>query len=518
MSPLFLGIDLGTSAVKVLVVDEAGREVSAGRAECKVYQPRPSWQEQDLEEVGTAMTAAVRQAVAKADAKAIRAISFSASMHGLMAVDRDGRPLTRLLTWADGRSQEQARSLAQAQGAAIYQRTGCPATALYYPAKILWLKLHKPELFQGADKFLSIKDAVVQRLTGRWVMDRSHASSNGLLDLRRLEWDAPVLAAVGIGPEKLPELTDSDAVAGELSRTAAAGLGIPAGIPVVPGAGDGGLANLGSGAIDPGQAAVTIGTSGAMRKVLSEPWLDPERRTWCYYLADGRWYAGGAVNSGGIVLRWLRDGWLSDERDRARAEGAEPYERIIALAKPAGPGAGGLLFLPYLFGERTPHWNPLLRGVLFGLAPHHGKAHLARAALEGICMCLAQVHELLQASPGGVSEVRASGGFARSAAWVQLLADMLGAPVTLPRVRESSALGAAILGMKATGAIKDWGEAKGLIPVERTFEPDRAMKDFYQERFQVFKKLYDRLADEFERWSEIQEKADVAGRSQGQGS
>jgi gluconokinase len=513
LRPLFLGIDLGTSAVKALLIDQAGREVAAGHAECKVYQPRPAWQEQDLDEVWQSLQAAVRPAVAQVDPGAIRTLSFSAAMHGLMAADPAGRPLTRMWTWADGRSQEQAESLArELDPRAVFLRTGCPITALYYPARISWLKVHEPEIFRSAARFLSIKDAIVHRLTGRWVADRSHASSNGLLDTRRLEWDAPLLAALGIGPERLPELADSDQPVGELRTEAAEPLGLRPGIPVVPGAGDGGLANLGSGAMAPGQAAATIGTSGAMRKVLSEPWFEPDRRVWCYHLAPGWWYAGGAINNGGSILRWLRDGLLSAERDRALAAGVEPYDRIIALAEQAGPGAEGLIFLPYLHGERTPHWNPRARGVMFGLAPHHGPAHLARAALEGICMCLAQVHELLKVSPGGITEIRASGGFARSAVWVQLLADMLGAPIALPRVRESSALGAAILGMKAAGAIKNLSEAKDLIPIGRTFEPDLTRHAFYQERFEMFKELYRRLEPSFEHWSRLQEK-DREGRS-----
>ena len=508
MTSLFLGIDLATSAAKALLVDEAGQEVSFGSAECTVHQPRPSWQEQDLEEVWLSLQTAVRQAAAKVDPKKIQALAFSAAMHGMMPVDPAGRPLARMWTWADGRSQEQAESLAREHNPGeVFRRTGCPLTALYYPAKILWLKTHEPETFRRAARFLSIKDAIFHRLTGRWLTDRSQASSNGLLDTRRLEWDAPWLTALGIGPERLPELADSDQVAGKLLPEAAQALGLRPGIPVVPGAGDGGLANLGSGATDPGQAAATIGTSGAMRKIFSEPWLDPAGRVWCYHLAPGRWYAGGAINSGGIILRWLRDGLLSDVRDRALAAGEEPYERIIALAESVGPGAEGLLFLPYLYGERTPHWNPRARGVMFGLAPQHGQAHLARAALEGICMCLAQVHELLRASPGGIAEIRAGGGFARSAAWVQMLADVLGAPIALPRVRESSALGAAFLAMKAVGAIKNLSEAKNLIPLGRSFAPDPARKDFYRARFEMFQELYRRLEDSFTRWDRLQEEA-----------
>ena len=197
-------------------------------------------------------------------------------------------------------------------------------------------------------------------------------------------------------------MVEPDEIAGELARKSPPKpWAFPAGIPVVPGAGDGGLANLGSGAILPGQIAATIGTTGAVRKVFNRPWISPSAKIWCYYLASNHWYAGGAINSGGIIMRWLRDGLLSCERDRAVKEGIDPYSVITRMAQSAGPGAEGLLFLPYLFGERTPYWNPNAKGVIFGLAPHHNKAHIARAAMEGVTMCMAHIFELLQNRPEG---------------------------------------------------------------------------------------------------------------------
>jgi gluconokinase len=506
LDSLFIGIDLGTTAVKAMVVDGSGREVSIGSSDCRIHQPRPSWQEQRVEEVWESMVSAVRLAVQDLDAGRIEAVAFSAAMHGFMVVDRDGRPVTGMLTWADGRAGGHAGRLAgDHDGSAVFRRTGCPAAALYYPARILWHREHRPDVINGAGKFVSIKEFIVRRLVGKWVTDRSHASSNGLLDTRSLSWDEPLLSALGIDAEQLPELVDSDQVAGELMEDGAKEMGLPGGIPVVAGAGDGGLANLGAGAIDPGQAVVTIGASGAARKILSEPWLDPEERMWLYHLAPGLWYAGGAVNSGGIVLRWLRDGLLSDERDRALDRGQEPYERIIGMADAAGPGAEGLMFLPFLHGERTPYWNPSARGVMFGLAPHHGKAHVARAVLEGICMSMAHVHELLKASPGGVAGIRATGGFTRSATWVQLIADVLGQAVSLPKVSESSAMGAAILGMKAAGVIKSLSEAREMIKADRVFEPDPEKSRIHKERFELFKELYEHLAEDFEKIADMQE-------------
>lgn len=492
----FLAVDLGTSAVKALVIDEQGRQVGAGSADCPIHQPEPSRQEQDPEEVFAAMRAAIAQAIAGLTPSAISAVGFSAAMHGFMPIGPDDQPLSRLWTWADGRAQAQALALPDRPG--ILGRTGCPATALYYPARIGWLKTNSPDLYRRAVRFASIRDLIVRRLTGRWVMDRSHASSNGLLDTRSLTWDHPLLDLLALDPAKMPDLIEPDEVAGTLLPGPAADLGLPPGIPIVPGAGDGGLANLGSGAVDPGQAAATIGTSGAARKVSSAPWTG-DGRTWCYYLAERRWYLGGAINSGGIVLRWLRDGFLKGVSEKALREGRDPYDDITALAATVPPGAEGLVFLPYLFGERTPYWNPKARGMMFGLGPHHGPAHLARAALEAVCLCLAHVFESLAGSPGEVMEVRASGGFARSALWLQILADCLRRPVALPQSREGSALGAAVLTMKAAGAIKTIAAGREFAPVEKIFEPDPAAAAFYQGRFELFKDLYKRVEADFGR-------------------
>jgi len=501
---LFLGIDLGTSACKALVVDGRGRELALASREYPVHEPGPGLQEQDFGEVFQGMVSATRQAVSGIERKRIAAISFSAAMHGFMPVDKNSRPLMRMLTWADGRSQDQAQTLAAAFGKEIFQRTGCMATALYYPARILWLKKNARGVFQKTRRLVSLKDMILRELVGRWVVDQSQASSNGLLNIRSLEWDRVMLRELGIDEDMLPELVPAEAVVGELGKKPAKALGLPAGIPVVAGAGDGGLANLGSGAIDPGQVAATIGTTGAMRKIFDRPWLAPTGKIWCYYLASGLWYAGGAINNGGIILRWLRDGLLSSERDAAVKAGINPYTPIIRMAERAGPGAGGLLFLPYLFGERTPHWNPEARGVIFGLSPGHGKSQLARAALEGVCMCMAQIFELLKASPAGVKEVRASGGFARSRLWLQIFADMLGQPVAVCRARENSALGAAILGMKATGAIKSLAQARKMVKLSRIVAPDPGRTRFYRPRFLVFKELYSRLEPEFSRWAGLQ--------------
>ncbi len=498
MEPLFLGIDLGTSAVKALVVDRSGRNVALAACPCQVHQPEPSWQEQDPAEVWESMVSAVRSLGRQVELKAVKALCFSSAMHGLLGVDHDSNPLFRMLTWADSRAGCEAEIMAGEQGGdEIYRRTGCPATALYYPARVMWVKRSLPDVFSRVALFCSIKDLFMHRLTGVWTMDLSNASSNGLLSIHELGFDQGVLDVTG-AQDMLPRLIEPDRPVGVLPGPAGE-LGLDPGIPVVPGAGDGGLANLGSGAVDPGQVAATIGTSGAMRKIIPRPWIHPEQKTWCYYLAEKRWYAGGAINSGGIVMRWLRDGLLSDLRDRAMSNERETYQEIIETAMQAPAGSEGLTFLPYLFGERTPYWNPDARGLMFGLAPGHGKAHIARAALEGICMCMAHVFEGLAGSAGEVREIRATGGFTRSEAWVQLLADVLGRPVSIPEATESSARGAAILAMKAAGEIDSISEAGHMTPVKKVFEPDIENTRVYSQRFDLFKELYQRVEDLFKK-------------------
>jgi len=505
MREYFLGIDLGTTACKALLVNSECEEISEGSAEYLVIQPGPNQQELDFDDVWRGMIKAVRQALKGIDKKSVLAIGFSSMMHGFMPVDKNHQPLCRMLTWADGRAMAQAQLLKEILNEKdVYKRTGCPLTALYYPARILWLKENQPEIFSKTSKFVSIKDAILFRLTGRWVIDKSHASSNGLLDIHLLKWHKPLFPALKIEPEKFPELVEPEEPVGTLCAESAKTLGLPEGILVIPGAGDGGLANLGSGAVEMNQVAVTIGTSGAARKVLIKPWLNPDASTWLYYLGNKHWYAGGAINSGGIVLRWLRDSLLSHLRDRALLKKQEPYSEIIKLAMTAPPGADGLIFLPYIFGERTPYWNPDARGVFFGISPHHTQAHFARAVLEGITLAICNVLSLLEKSPGDIREIRASGGLSRSEAWLKLLADMTGMQVVATKTSQGSAMGAAIMAMLGSGRIKSLKESARMIKVEKKFEPDLKKTAFYQEQLLFFKNLYEHLEKHFSRLKKIQ--------------
>jgi len=496
LTDLYLGVDLGTTAVKALLVSVSGEIVSSASADNPVHGPGPSMQEQDFSEVWASTVLAVRECIKNIDVSRIKAMALSAAMHGMMPLDNDKQPLRRMMTWADGRAFDEAKLLREKAGSDIYKRTGSPATALYFPARALWLRKNEPEIFKKTAWFSSIRDRVIMKLSGRLVTDRSHASSNGLLNIHDLDWDPFALELAGIDPEKLPPLVEPDEPVGGLLPETAKELGLPEGTIIASGAGDGGLANLGSGAIEPGQAAATIGTSGAMRKITREPNIHPEEKSWCYYLGEKRWYSGGAINSGGIILRWLRDGWLSDVKAEAESKGVDPYELIIELAEKAPPGCEGLTFLPYLYGERTPYWNPDARGVIFGLSPSHGREHLSRATLEGICMSMAHVFECID--DGSIKEIRATGGFTGSRFWLQLLSDVLGLPVAVPEKGEGgSALGAAVMAMKAAGAVESLSAATGIAPVKSVYRPDMKNHDIYRERMKLFKKLYKDLEKNF---------------------
>ncbi|MEA3344983.1 MAG: gluconokinase [Chloroflexota bacterium] len=489
---LILGVDLGTTACKAIVVSPEGRELGSGSATYPLYTPNPSWAEQDPEEVWEGMVEAVREALASLDdPTAVRALSFSTAMHGVLAVDEEGAPLTRCLIWADQRSTSQVEMIRQqADAHGLYQRTGCPVQPIFLPAKILWLRQERPQVYRRVYKYISVKDYVLHRLTGRYLVDKSTASATGLMDTHKLDWDDEILKLVGIDRDQLPQLVSPEAVLEGIVPQWARELGLSPEMAIVPGAGDGGLANLGVGAVEEGQVASTIGTSGAVRMVTRKPYLDPQERTWCYLLTDGRWFAGGAISSGGLIYDWFRDRFFKrDEVD---------YEELEGYAEEVGLGAEGLLFLPYLAGERNPHWNAQARGVLFGLSLHHGRKHIARATMEGVAFCMYDILLALEGALGGIKEIRATGGFTRSPLWVQILSDVYGHPVATLRARASSGMGAVFLAMKALGYIEELAEVREFVPIQRIYEPDMEHHRRYRELHGLFQRLYRDVEENFD--------------------
>jgi gluconokinase len=444
MDPVVLGLDVGTTSAKATAFDANGQR--RGHAEVVYERSDPAAQDP-----GAVVDAAMR-AMQQVEA---RVVACSTAMHGLVALDEHDRPLTPLLTWADTRAVEQAERL-KAERPDLHDRTGTPLHPMSPLAKLLWFRENEPEVHAAARRWVGLKELVLHRLTGRWVVDWSVASGTGLLELATLDWCAESLELAGIEREQLAELVAPDEVVGD---------------GVVAGAGDGPLASVGVGAVRPGVAACSIGTSGALRLMVERPVVDPLRRVFCYALTDDRWVVGGAINNGGIVLDWARDA-LAPELT---------IDELLDVASGAPPGCDGLLMAPYLLSERAPLWDARATGAYVGLRRHHGRPHLVRAALEGVCQQLHLVLDSLETAGPEVREIRATGGFARSSFWRQLLADVLGRPIGFPANHEGSGFGAALLGLQAIGAIESLDAAADMVQIAEVVQPDPPAAARYRE-------------------------------------
>jgi gluconokinase len=489
-----IGADIGTTSTKAIVFDQAGRILGSHSVEYPLYTPNPGWAEQDPEEIFQAVLKSVKGAVAKAGVEPARVagIGFSSAMHSLIALDGAGAPLNRALIWADNRSSEQAARIKRdLNGHEIYRRTGTPVHPMAPLSKLLWLRENQPDLHSKARFWVGLKEYVIYKLTGQRVIDFGLASATGLFNLQQLDWDEEALAVAGVRKEQLPTPVDTTHVLRGVDSQYAQELGLPATVALVMGSGDGMLSNLGTGAIAPGVVAATIGTSGAIRQVTGAPVTDPSARTFCYALTRSHWVVGGAVSNGGIVLRWYRDNLAEPEQAVAKRLGVDPYELITQYAATVSPGADGLVFLPFLSGERAPYWNADARGVLFGLALHHTKQHVARASLEAVMYAMHSVHLALEAQGGRAVEIRATGGFARSPLWLQIMADVFGREVVVADSHESSCLGAAVLAMVGLGLAPSIDVVHDMVRTRERKQPDMANHAVYSELFTIYQQVYE---------------------------
>lgn len=504
-SPIYiLGIDIGTTSTKAVLFTASGEVVDQHAIEYPLLSPQPEIQEQDPNEIFEAVTESVRLVVNRnQDCRSgLVGLSFSAAMHSLIAVDRQGQPLTNSITWADRRSVPWVSKIRQqCDSHALYSRTGTPIHPMSPLVKLLWLRHESPDIFQQATKFISIKEYVIYRWFRQFVVDYSIANATGLFNMKNLDWDPEALDLVGIAPERLSQLVPTTHVLQGMGQETAQTMGLSGEVPVVVGASDGVLANLGVGAIAPEVFAVTVGTSGAVRAVLDQPRTDPEERLFCYALTPEHWVIGGAINNGGIILRWLRDHLADAEVDTAKLLQQDPYDILTAIAATVPPGAEGLIFHPYLAGERSPLWDANARGSFFGLALHHTKAHLIRSVLEGIVYNLHVVLTALQDVVGPAKSIQATGGFARSTLWRQMLADVFDRAVTIPETFESSCFGAAILGLYALGHIGSLERVSDMIgethrhrPIPENVKQYQKILPLYTELLEHFKPLYGSIA------------------------
>ena len=509
-SGIILGVDIGTTSTKTVAFDQGGQVWAEAEREYPLHSPAAGWAEQNPDEIFEAVLDSLSEVVRSVEEQTgeISGVSFSAAMHSLLALDEEHRPLTAALTFADNRAAEQAARIKQEMnGLSVHQRTGTPIHPMSPLAKLLWFREEGAETFEKAVRWVSVKEYIFYRLFGEFVVDYSIASATGLFNLKNLGWDEGALEIAGLSREKLSSPVPTTHIVEGLHAEYAERLGLDEETPFIVGANDGVLANLGVGAIDPGVVACSIGTSGAVRTVIPEPEVDEEGRTFCYALTDEMWVIGGPINNGGIALQWTLDELfydLKEEKEDAEEEGRDPYELMEDLAAEVEAGSGGLIFLPYLTGERAPHWNPDVKGVFFGLTLQHRREHLIRAVLEGVIYQMSLVAQSLQEVAGEPTEVRATGGFTQSGLWRQIMADVFDKEIVFPESYQSSCLGAALLGMKALGAIDSLDVVKSLVGADTRQDPDPDDAQTYGKLVKTFARLYERLEPEFTEIAEIQ--------------
>ncbi len=500
---LILAHDLGTTGNKASLYDEQGCVRASAFYGYPTEYAQPTWAEQEPEQWWQAVCASTQTLLAAAHVAPadVACVSFSGQMMGCVAVDAQARPLRSAIIWADQRAVPQAQRIIDGVGREeAYRITGHRASSSYSGAKMLWIRDHQPEIFRQVHKFLHAKDFVVARLTGAFVTDPSDASGMNLYDLRAGDWSAPILDAIELDVALLPELHASTDVVGEVTAAAAQATGLRAGTPVVIGGGDGCCAATGAGVVREGSAYNYIGSSSWIATAAREPVFDPTMRTFTWaHLVPGMFSPCGTMQAAGGSYQWVRDN-LGQAEKRAAAElGVSAYDLLNLLAGQSPPGAKGLLFLPYLLGERSPRWNPQARGGFVGLTMRHTRADLVRAALEGITLNLRVILEALQAQGARVEAMRVIGGGARGALWRQLMADIYGVPVQRPALlEEATSLGAALAGGVGVGIFPSFDVAQQIVQIVETSQPNPATAQTYARLYALFNRTYAALEPLFE--------------------
>ena len=489
---LLLGIDVGTGGCKALLVDSRGEVIAHATTEYPLSTPKPLWCEQDPEQWWSATSASIKKVLATANVEPgrVAGVGLTGQMHGLVLLDGHGEVLRPAILWNDQRCAEQCDEIHAMIGReTMIARTGKPVLTGFTAPKILWVRTHEPEVFRAAASMLLPKDFVRYRLTGMFQSDVTDASGTSLFDVGERRWSDEILETLRIPRAWLPEVTESPVACGAVSADGALVTGLVEGTPVVAGAGDQAAEAVGCGVVDDGSVSITIGTSGVVFAATRAFTPDPAGRLHAYcHATAGLWHVMGVMLSAGGSLRWYRD-----------MLGSDSYDTLIEAAAGVEPGCEGLLFLPYLSGERTPHADPHARGAFVGLTLRHGRSHLTRAVLEGITFGLKDSLELAGALGVAVTRVRVSGGGARSAMWRQLMADILNVEVATVNVTRGAAFGAALLAGVGVGAWPGVVDAARSVVRETDLLRPGADRSVYDECYRRYRALYPALAPTFAR-------------------
>jgi xylulokinase len=486
MPSKLMGIDVGTGGTRAVLLDEAGRVLGAATAEhAEMASPQLGWAEQDPRDWWRAARAAIKDCLAQTNTNAgeIAAIGLSGQMHGLVMLGGTGEVVRPALIWCDQRTEEECRAITERVGTKrLIELVANPALTGFTLPKIWWVRAHEPENWSRVRFVMLPKDYVRFKLTGARATDMADASGTLMFDVVNRRWSADMLKASDLSPEILPEVFESPEITGRVSKEGAEASGLREGTPIVAGGGDQSAGAVGMGIVEPGSVSATIGTSGVVFAATSTPVVEPKGRihTFCHAI-PGRWHVMGVTQGAGLSLRWFRD----------QLGNGTSYDALMKEAAAAPPGADGLLWAPYLMGERTPHLDPNARGALVGLTAQHTRAHVIRAILEGVAFSLRDTFTIFRDLGVPVKSIRLGGGGARSALWQQIQADIYGMPVELVAADEGAAYGAALLA--GVGA-RVWPSVDAAcvasVHVANRVNPIGKNVDLMNRRYEEYRKLY----------------------------
>lgn len=497
-----IGIDVGTSGTKSVLMDQTGRVVKSCTREYPMSQPHNGWAEQDPEDWWKAVAETLREISKETDN--IAGIGLSGQMHGLVMLDEAGNVLRPAILWCDQRTAPQCETITRLVGKQqLTTITANPALPGFTASKILWVKEHEPECWRRCRHILLPKDYIRYRLTGLFATDVSDAGGMQLLDIGKRQWSQEILSALDISPHLLGQVYESPEITGFVTREAGKATGLTPGIPVVAGAGDNAASAVGLGVVRPGQAFTTIGTSGVVYAHTDQMKIDPQGRLHTFCCAvPGKWHVMGVTQAAGLSLQWFRNQFCQKETELAKEQGIDPYVLMDREAEQSPPGSNGLYYLPYLMGERTPHLDSNARGVFFGLSAMHTKKDLIRSVLEGVAFSLRDCLELLQGLDIHPAQMLVCGGGAVSPLWRSILADVFALPLTTASPQQGAALGAAILAGVGANIYPSVEQAchQLLQPGSVT---DCQHPEQYQSRYQMYQALYPALKDSFSRGAQL---------------
>ena len=506
-----LGIDIGTSSTKTVLFNISGEVVASATDIYPLYQPKNGWAEQDADDWWNAVITSVREVMAKSkvNPKDVKGIGLSGQMHGLVMLGKENKPLGRSIIWCDQRTAFECEQITALVGAEkLIEITANPALTGFTASKIMWVKNNEPEIYAKCEKILLPKDYIRFKLTGEFATEVSDGSGMQLLDIPNRKWSGYVLDKLGIDINLLGKVYESPEITGIVTKEAAGLCGLCEGIPVVGGAGDQAASAIGNGIVKEGVISATIGTSGVVFAHLDNIAIDKKGRvhTFCHAV-PGAWHVMGVTQSAGLSYKWFRDNFMTSEKFTADQLETNPNVIIDKIAGSSPAGANGLIYLPYLMGERTPHLDADCRGVFFGLSGMHEKKDLLRAVMEGVVFSMNDCLGIIREMGTSPNFVYAAGGGANSPLWRQMMADIMNIEIAVNNSTESGALGVAILAGVGSGIYKDVVSAcDSIIKRQDSQLCQEKNKNLYEEMYKIYVNLYKSLKKDFTELAKINQK------------